>query len=749
MNNFKQLSTISLLIISVFSQLILLNEAMAGSGNSLFKVVDSGNLSLVKKAVESGASVNIKNARDESLLDKIFQTASQENKIRLGEIASYLINQGHDIHRLGRYSTTYLHDAANKDMLPVAALLIKKGIDTSQVTDGKQVNALFYARSKDMLNLLIKNNLGNIKSVTKTGNTLLHFSSVPHANLQYLRYLIKKIPIDTKNNAGNSPLLQLLNADYDPEEIDILIDFYLANRANVNIVDTKQRNALQVALRNKNLLTTTIKRLIKAGANLSHQDMDGIQAIHFSAANNFDLLKLLYSHGIDLNATTGTLNYTPLIIATKNNRKETVKYLLKHKVKLNTQDKTGRAALNHARENDFSDIVMMLEKHKAKATSEESLRMIAVGTKKRQLKEANIKPSNIKTLDSAIKAKNLVKFKKYLSLRINDTNKAPVNLFDIAKKILQYGNLDMFNFIISKGLKITDKDNNGYTLLHYTVYYNHLKIAKFLISNKLDVNAVANDGTSVFIMSANSSLPMINLLTSSNIIINKEKDSDIVNEAIKHSSPDVAEYFIKKGFLFTIDNFKGSSTLVELINNEETKTLSFLIKKGLKVDTLISHNGKKLTMLHLAITLNKQKASDFLIKTGADVNKRDSENIAIFETAITTGNLNILKTIYDHGGLLNDRTEKLKQTPLLVALNQKKVKVVQFYINRGADLTLTDELNKNTPLHIAASNGYLITIKQMIKKGIKNNIVNTNNETPLDLAIKHEQKAVQKYLLSL
>ncbi len=749
MNSFKQLSTISLLIMSIFSQLVLLNEAMATSGNSLFKAVESGNLSLVKKAVENGASVNIKNVRDESLLDKIFQLTTQENKIRLGQIASYLINQGHDIHRLGRYSTTYLHDAASKDMLPVALLLIKKGIDTSQVTDNKQVNALFYARSKSMLNLLIKNNLGSIKSVTETGDTLLHFSSVPHANLHYLRHLIKKIPIDIKNNAGNSPLLQLLNADYDSKEIDVLVNFYLANRANVNIVDTKQRNALQVALRNKNLLTTTIKRLIKAGSNLSHQDIDGIQAIHFSAASNFDLLKLLYSHGIDLNATTGTLNDTPLIIATKNNRKKTVKYLLKHKVKLNTQDKTGRTALNHARENDFSDIVMMLKKYKAKATSEESLKMTAASSKKRQLKEAEVKLSDIKTLDDAIKAKNLIKFKKYLSLRINDTKKEPVNLFDIAKKILEYGNLNIFNFIISKGLNITDKDSDGFTLLHYAVFYNQLKIAKFLISNKLDINAISNDGTSIFIMSANSSLSMITLLISSNIIINKEKDGNIVNEAIKNSTPDVAEYFMNKGFLFSIEDFKNSTTLIDLIKNEEIKTLSFLIKKSLNIDTLISYNGNKLSMLHLAIMFNKQILSDFLIKAGADVNKRDNRNIAIFETAITTGNLNILKAIYDHGGLLNDRSDKLKQTPLLIALKQQKIKVVKFYIDRGVDLTLTDKLNKNTPLHIAASNGYLSIIKLMIKKGMKTNVVNTNNETPLDLAIKHEQKAAQKYLLSL
>jgi len=744
MKRYDWLPFIGLFLISIFSSAVAaqLNEA-------LFSAVEAEDLTLIQKAINNGASVNAKNASNKSLLDKIFLQKTSKNNRKLNEIAIYLIEQGHDIHRKGDFNTTYLHDAVENNMLEIAELLINNGIDTTQISSTTHNSALFYAHSKEMLTLFFNKELGSFKTVSINGDSLLHNACNTDANLQYIRYLLKHISIETKNQSSHTPLLQALISYHDPEEADALTAFLLANKADVNAVDSKQRNALQIALRNENLSTATIKRLIKSGANLSHQDSDGIQAIHFSAASHFDHLKLLYSHGMDLNATTSSMNETPLIIATKSNLKDTVKYLIKHKVKLNTLDKKGKTALNYARENDFSDIVMMLEAKKAKASSEKDIKQTALSAQKRQKKSLAKTKTEIKNLNDAIKAKNAIAIKKYYASWSMNKSKAPLNKYNIAKYTLENGNLNTFNFLISKGLDINQKDDEGYSLLHHAVYFNNLPIAKLLLAKKLNIDAQSNDGKSVLFLASNSSIAMINLLTQHKIQMDKQKDADIIKQAIQHAKPDVAEYFINKGFPFNIKDYEKNEILVRLISNEEINTISLLIKKGLNINSQVSHQGYTSTLLHLAIVLNKYRLSDFLINKGADVNARSQNKVAIFEDAVNMGNIKILKSVYDHGGLLNDTSGIFKRTPIHVALQLHQLKIIKFFINRGVDLNIAESKNLNTPLHVAAEKGYLDVIKHMIKKGAKPNTLNSNNETPFDLAVKFKQEATQKYLSSL
>lgn len=753
MKQYNLFLIITWFFISIFSNVAAAQETGKPSvtqlNADLFNAIEAEDLVLVEKIISHGASIDAKNQAGETLLEKLFLLVNKKNKKKLSSIANYLIKQGHDISHLSVFNTSYLHDAVENNMLETATLLISEGIDTSVISNTTRNNALFYAQSKEMIKLLIAKQLGSFKSISSSGDTLLHNASNANYNIGYLRYLIKHIPIETKNAKGDTPLLQTLTAYHEPEEAEALVSFFLANRADVNATDNKQRNALQVALRNENLLSSTIKQLIKAGANLSHQDQDGTQAIHFAAAQHFEYLKLLYSYGMDLNATTGSNNDTPLIIATKNNNEDTVKYLLKHKVKLNTLDKKGKTALNYARENDFSDIVMMLEEKKAKASSDNEIKQTALSAQLRANKILAKKPTQIKTLNDAIKYKNLAAVKKHYSSRLLDKSKPAINIIDIAKYTLQHGDMATLNYLISKGLDIHKKNNMGYSLLHYAVFYNNINASKFLIAKKLDINAITNDNKSVFDLSANSSVAMVNILLKSNITISEKEKSNIIKEAITNAAPEVAEYFIKKGFPFSINDYKNSQLLINLISNEEIDTLNLLIKKGLNINTQINYKENTRSLLHLAIILNKQKSSQFLITAGADVNTRSEDKKAIFEDVVSMGDINILKSVYDHGGLLNDVSGTYARTPILVALESHKIDSIKFLINRGADLNIVEGQTKNTPLHVAAEKGYLDIIKRMIKKGAKPGALNSNNETPLDLAVKFKQEAIQQYLSAL
>ena len=53
---------------------------------------------------------------------------------------------------------------------------------------------------------------------------------------------------------------------------------------------------------------------------------------------------------------------------------------------------------------------------------------------------------------------------------------------------------------MDKGLNIFVKDKEGFSLLHDAVYADKINIVSLLIEKGLDVNALSNDGNSVYEM---------------------------------------------------------------------------------------------------------------------------------------------------------------------------------------------------------------------------------------------------------
>lgn len=77
-------------------------------------------------------------------------------------------------------------------------------------------------------------------------------------------------------------------------------------------------------------------------------------------------------------------------------------------------------------------------------------------------------------------------------------------------------------------------------------------------------------------------------------------------------------------------------------------------------------------------------------------------------------------------------------SPLHTAVSNNRISIVKIFIDKGIDINLQYKCNGNTPLHLASEKGYYGIAKLLIEAGADKTILNSKNQTPLDLAITGE-----------
>jgi len=104
------------------------------------------------------------------------------------------------------------------------------------------------------------------------------------------------------------------------------------------------------------------KLLSNKGAEVDLTDKGGYSAMMLAASNNFhNIVSLLVTQGAEINRVEVTNGWTSLIWAAKRGHIETVKVLLKNNADISIRDGSGNTALDYARQNKLTSIIVLLE----------------------------------------------------------------------------------------------------------------------------------------------------------------------------------------------------------------------------------------------------------------------------------------------------------------------------------------------------------------------------------------------------
>ena len=164
-----------------------------------------------------------------------------------------------------------------------------------------------------------------------------------------------------------------------------------------------------------------------------------------------------------------------------------------------------------------------------------------------------------------------------------------------------------------------------------------------------------------------------------------------------------------------------------------------------------------------------------LISAKADVNKQDWDDYSALHYCAQNGFVTGAQALLDDGAQINIQT-RMKETPLVIAIQNNKTEMVDFLIQTHADVSkpalqhktplffVSDEETTEllikakadvnarddsgmTPLHRAAQEGYVSVAKILIKNGADVNAADNQKETPLHIAAGNGQVEVCRVLL--
>ena len=136
--------------------------------------------------------------------------------------------------------------------------------------------------------------------------------------------------------------------------------FLLKNKANIDILDLRNSNALVMASSGGNLEMLNTLLNLGADPNIIYNQRNFTLLMDASFEGDIDRVKILLDNDASINAIDKE-GLTSISYAVREGHKSVVIELLKHKPNLSLKDKNGKTALDYAVNFEFNDIVEILK----------------------------------------------------------------------------------------------------------------------------------------------------------------------------------------------------------------------------------------------------------------------------------------------------------------------------------------------------------------------------------------------------
>ena len=277
-------------------------------------------------------------------------------------------------------------------------------------------------------------------------------------NLANLTDLIKKgINLNLLNENG-SPLLidSIIKRNME------LIDFLLANGADVGVTDYKGTSALMVASYH---YYEPISKLINHNANINHQDEDGLTILMIAIQlGRTELAKSLIDLGADINLKNKKAE-TAFILAGETNKSEIIPFLYNAGALINEQNKVQKTALMLASASGHYNVVKIL--------------MMCHP-------DVNLKDKNNDTAFTLAAARNIdAEILKLLFPKIDNIDHKNKKGDTALIRAARNGHMESVNFLIENHADKNLKNKKNQTAAEIAEENKHRNIAKILKSDKL------------------------------------------------------------------------------------------------------------------------------------------------------------------------------------------------------------------------------------------------------------------------
>jgi ankyrin repeat protein/L-ascorbate metabolism protein UlaG (beta-lactamase superfamily) len=213
--------------------------------------------------------------------------------------------------------------------------------------------------------------------------------------------------------------------------------------------------------------------------------------------------------------------------------------------------------------------------------------------------------------------------------------------------------------------------------------------------------------------------------------------------AAAYGNKDVVELLLSSGAAPDAKSEFGTP-LSYAAGRNHAEVFKLLIARGADVKVTLENN---FTLLHQCAWEGSKEIIEMLIGKGIPVDAKTDSDRTPLQNAALAGNLEAAKVLIAKGADVNHKGKE-DWPPLYLAVKRGHKDLVPVLLEAGTAVDPRQEKNQQTPLHLAALNGYGETAGLLLDKGADPNAKDAEGCTPLDLACRYGNAKAAKILIS-
>lgn len=321
----------------------------------------------------------------------------------------------------------------------------------------------------------------------------------------------------------------------------------------------------------------------------------------------------------------------------------------------------------------------------------------------------------------------------------------------VFSKAAEKGYKDIVQILIShRSVDFDGRNENGETALALASQNGHSDIVKMLLDYNADAEAESYGATPLTWAARNNRLDVVKLLCEQGKAdpnvgnLTSQTDQPPLWHAVCASkgSIDMVKYLLESGADPNRSSKTETSPLQEAVLREFESVVSIL----LKYTDPYPINYYRFPPICDAIRFGDENITSLLLQahsTNLAVRQQQQEQALMMASA--QGRRNIVLLLLDAGIDINVVGDG-GNTPLISAIENKDTPTTRLLLRRGARSDIMDREGQY-PLHIAATKGLDLIVKEILSSSKNPNLRNKNEDTPLCLAVAKGHLKVVKILL--
>ncbi|KAK9828842.1 hypothetical protein WJX72_002378 [[Myrmecia] bisecta] len=595
-------------------------------------------------------------------------------------VVDRLVEMGCDLNAQDDEGNSPWHAGAEGGSVAVVQRMLDSGCDV-HAANNIGCTALHYAARAgclDIVELLLEKG-ADLRAVCEEGETALHYAAeMGHKDV--VGRLLRDADLELVNMRDDGQWSAL---HYAAEQLNVdVVHLLIKAGADVTTQTVEGWSALHLAA--KEQCTAAVRALLAAGCDASLKDVEGCTALHYAVQlSDMDLFNALYTQPGESVNDPDSKGYTVLHYAVDGGSPDIVGILLF----------TGHGVDVEGAPNTFSPLHLAAKKGHIELMPF----LLKAGYKADALAPDGRSPLHYAALDST-------------------ASWAMPTLLPVLRRSL-VNHAAVANVLIEAGANAHAVDESGCTALHYGAGSGDLAIMQQLMSLGVDIQLRDASGWTplVWASSGGHSGVLTKLLVAgADITVVDRTGRTALHWAAEKGHVEAVSVLVAAMAEANMDLHALDSEGLSAAQLGAVKGFVDVVAKVL--DRSRTKDEKNLTALHLAI----QNGLDSLVRSllalpSCDINARDTDGLAALHWAASTGASGILSQLVGAGCDVDAPTND-GWTALHEAANNGHVDVVRQLLNAASQVNAKTS-NGSTALHNAAANGHAQIAQLLLDAG--------------------------------